>query len=137
MKSKKPIKFPKTKVIILVLILIILLLAIFRLSGEDSWIKNFEGIWIKHGVPSDTPTEVERQQLIIQQVRLLYQKEREKGTIFKSQCLGTISNYAIDIVNNPRMPEDNLPQNQCDDYQAGRVQHFIEIDKYGRIVKIR
>ena len=34
-------------------------------GGEDSWIQDENGIWIKHGVPRDTPPEVLEQQRIL------------------------------------------------------------------------
>lgn len=60
--------------------------------------------------------------------------------IFNSQCLGTINvnnlDYVVDIVHVPRTQEDNLPENQCEDYRTGKVQHFIELDKDGNVVRV-
>lgn len=52
------------QVLIITGILIIALLFMrFVLGGdEDSWIKNEDGIWIKHGNPSNTPDYVLEQQ---------------------------------------------------------------------------
>jgi len=55
---------------------------------------------------------------------------------FSSQCLGTIGDYAADIVHVPRNDEDNLAENQCEDYRRGKVNHFIELDKDGNIFRI-
>lgn len=70
----------------------------------------------------------------------LYNQKKEEGMEFSSQCLGTINaegvEYAVDIVHVPRAPEDDLPQNQCDDFRSGRVKHFIELDKEGNVVRI-
>lgn len=38
------------------------LLLLRGFSGEDSWIKDSNGIWIKHGNPSETPDYVLEQQ---------------------------------------------------------------------------
>ncbi len=53
-----------------------------------------------------------------------------------SQCLGTCGDYAVDIVHVPRTEGDNLIENQCEDYKTGKVNHFIELDKNGEIVRI-
>jgi len=50
--------------------------------------------------------------------------------------LGSVGDYAIDIVNVPRTSEDNLIKNQCGDYFNGKVGHFIELDKEGSIVRV-
>jgi hypothetical protein len=52
--------------IILILIFIIGLNFIVLRMDEDTWIKNSDGVWIKHGNPSDTPDEVKEQSYIIQ-----------------------------------------------------------------------
>ena len=51
---------------ILVLIFILGLNYIVLKMDEDTWIKNSEGVWIKHGNPSVTPDEVKEQSHIIQ-----------------------------------------------------------------------
>jgi len=109
---------------------------IFRPGGEDSWIKDKRGVWIKHGVPSETPDYVMEQQQIINQSLYLYEQRMSEGMEFSSQCLGIVGNYAVDIVHVPRSSEDNLVENQCEAYRNGEVTHFIELDKDGNIVKI-
>jgi len=55
----------KKKYLIAIIIILILgasLLLLRGLSGEDSWIKDSNGIWIKHGNPSQTPDYVLEQQ---------------------------------------------------------------------------
>jgi len=65
----------------------------------------------------------------------LYNNAKKTGINFSSQCLGTCGNYAVDIVHVPRTNEDNLIENQCKDYIDKKVNHFIEIDKDGNIVR--
>jgi len=50
--------------------------------------------------------------------------------------LGVVGNYAVDIVHVPRSEEDNLIENQCEAYRNGEVNHFIELDKDGEIIRI-
>ena len=105
-------------------------------QGEDSWIKDKRGVWVKHGAPSETPDKVKEQQELINQALKLYQEKKDAGMEFNSQCLGTIGDYAVDIVHVPRSEEDNKTENQCEDYRTGKVSHFLEIDKEGNIVRI-
>ncbi len=77
---------------------------------------------------------------IIAEALKLYNKKKAEGMVFNSQCLGTIEvdneKYVVDIVHVPRTEEDNLPENQCEDFRTGKVKHFIELDKNGKVVRI-
>ena len=134
-----------------IIVLIVLFIMIFRPGGggEDSWIKDNRGVWIKHGVPYETPDYVLAQQQLIDSAVGLYNEKKQEGIEFNSQCLGTISSemetdigtnemvkYVVDIVHVPRSDEDNLVENQCEAYRSGEVSHFIELDKYGEVVRI-
>jgi len=121
---------------LMIIVVLIIFIMIFRPGGEDSWIKDKRGVWIKHGVPSETPDYVMEQQQIINQSLYLYEQRMSEGMEFSSQCLGIVGNYAVDIVHVPRSSEDNLVENQCEAYRNGEVTHFIELDKDGNIVKI-
>jgi len=130
----------KSSLIILVVVLLIigLLFVRFVIGGpEDSWIKDKNGIYIKHGNPSEPPDYVLEQQRAILQAQTFYDSAIAGGAILSSQCLGSFGDYSFDIVNVPRTGEDNLPGNQCEDYTQGLVHHFIELDKYGNVVRIQ
>ena len=133
MKNKK--LFCVLLVIFIILIALGFIL-IRGLSGEDTWIKDSRGIWIEHGNPLDIPDKVLEQQQAIFCANDLYNQEKENGTEFKSQCLGICGNYAIDVVSVPRVSEDNLIQNQCEEFRNDKVDSFIELDKEGNIVRI-
>lgn len=105
-------------------------------GSEDSWIKDFRGIYIKHGNPSEIPIYVTEQQNIINCAFGLYDEKRNQGIQFSSQCLGSCEDYAVDIVHVPRTDEDNLIENQCLDYREGKVSKFIELDENKEIVRI-
>ena len=122
---------------------IILILIILRFSldkqGEDSWIQDERGIWIKHGNPSSHPDEVYQQGRAIACAFFIYNNEKVNGTIFDSQCLGTCDlggGYAVDIVHSPREDVDNEIENQCESFRNGDVNKFIELDRDGKIVRI-
>jgi len=129
---------PATATMVLLIIIIIGFIVILFLvrSPEDSWIKDERGVWVKHGVPAETPDYVKAQQDTIQCSLDLYQIKKSQGIIFSSQCLGTCQDYAIDIVNVPRNAEDDKPENQCSDFREGKVGHFIELDKNGEIIRV-
>jgi hypothetical protein len=121
-------------ILIIVVILIILFFMFFRFGGEDSWIKDSRGVWIKHGIPSKTPDYVLAQQEII---NCALDKFNNFTGEINSQCLGVCNEeYAVDIVHVPRTEEDNLIENQCSDFREGKVSHFIELDKEGGVVRI-
>jgi len=122
-------------VFLLIISLAMLVLLVRLFSGEDSWIKDEKGIYVKHGYPSETPDYVREQQLIISKALELYEQKKTEMNL-SSQCLGAIDNYAVDIAHVPRAAEDNLAENQCEDYRRGKVSHFIELDKEGSIVRI-
>jgi predicted permease len=133
--------YRKIAVGILVLIVILGLLVygvIFIVSKfkEDDWIKDSRGLYLMHGNSSSTPTYVIEQQEAISCASSLYASASIANMSFNSQCLGTCGNYSIDIVNVPRISEDNLAENQCADYLLKKTTHFIELNKQGNIVRI-
>lgn len=122
--------------IILGVLIVASVISLILLRGnEDSWIKSESGVWIKHGAPSSTPSEVLEQQDAINCALQLYEQEKTKRVEFNSQCLGTCGDYAVDIVHVPRTSYDNLVENQCENYRNGNVKHFVELDKDGNVVK--
>jgi hypothetical protein len=129
----------KKYMIITIIILLIILLAVIMLrvlnSGEDNWIREPNGIYVKHGNPSSIPKEVREQRKIINCANNLFNESKGKIN-FQSQCLGKCDNYSIDIVNNPRTNEDNLIENQCEDYRNKITNHFLELDKNGNLIRI-
>ncbi len=106
--------------IIAVLIIIILGAVLLILRGsEDSWIKDERGVWIKHGNPASIPEEVKEQQEAIECASELYEIEKTTAdALLISKCLGVCGDYAVDMVSVPRIEEDNLAENQCEDYLA-------------------
>lgn len=105
-------------------------------GGEDNWIKDSSGVWIKHGNPSAIPENVKEQQDAIVCAGKLYQLVKSDGMELKSQCLGGCGNYSIDIVNIPRNAEDDKVENQCKDFADKKIPNFIELDKNGVIVRV-
>jgi hypothetical protein len=123
-------------ILIVVAVLAAIFFIIFRIGGEDSWIKDSRGVWIKHGNPSEIPDYVAEQQTAIDCAVNIYNLDNSEKVIFESQCLGTCGNYAVDIVHVPRISDDNKQENQCENFRNGQVSHFIELDKNGEIIRI-
>jgi len=124
-------------IIVIVILIIAWLFVRFVIGGpEDSWIKDDRGVWVKHGNPSYLPDNVASQQEAINSTLALYQQNKDQGMNFSSQCLGSVNGYAVDIVHVPRISNDNLLENQCEDFVKGNVNKFIELDANGSIVKI-
>ena len=123
--------------ILAIALFLIVFLMVFRLGGEDSWIKDERGVWIKHGKPSKTPNYVIEQQEAINCALQAYSAAKNIGVEFISQCLGTCGDYVVDIVHVPRTEEDNKIENQCEDFRTGKVSNFIELDKDGGVVRIK
>ncbi len=125
----------KNYLLVIAIILIIggAFLLIRGLSGEDSWIKDSKGIYVKHGNPSETPDYVLQQEEMIECAYEKFDSLNEKN----SQCLGICGDYAVDLVSVPITAEDNLFENQCEQYRSGEVSHFIELNNQkGEIVRI-
>ncbi len=106
-------------------------------SQKDSWVKDENGIYVKQGNSSEISDEVLAQEEMILDALKLYYEKADEGVNFSSQCLGTVDGYAVDIVHVPRSTEDDWEENQCEDYRNGKVNHFIELDRDGDVVRIK
>ena len=131
----------KRKVLYISIIAAILILGLIiaRFSvggGEDNWVKDDKGIWVKHGNPSINPNYVNLQREGLVCAFTLYKIAKNDGIVFDSQCLGRCGDYAVDIVHNPRIAEDDLQENQCNDVIEKRIVNFIELDKDENIVRV-
>lgn len=130
----------KLTILIIVIIITLIIISLLFLrgfnGGEDSWIKDSKGAWIKHGSPSDTPFYVAEQQDAAFCANDLFIQAKNNGIGLDSQCLGNCGNYSVDIVHVPRIEADNLRENQCKDFNQGTTKYFIELDSEGNLVRI-
>jgi len=130
------VKISKRLIVLIILIIIAICIVRFGFNGgEDNWIKDSKGVYVKHGNPSSVPDKVKEQREAIDCANKRYSFYSDKIE-FNSQCLGTCGNYVVDVVNIPRTAEDNKAENQCTDFREGKVNKFIELDKNGKIVRI-
>ncbi len=37
--------------------------------------------------------------------------------------------WVCDVAHSPRLPVDNLPENQCREYREGKASHFVEVNE--------
>jgi hypothetical protein len=128
----------KNKKLFFGIILVVIILGIFSFLklNEDSWIKNSKGIYVQHGNPEETPEYVTKQINAINCAEDIFLQFENNGMIFSSQCLGACGDYSIDVVHTPRIDEDDLEENQCEEYLDGKTSSFIEFDSKGNIVRI-
>lgn len=76
----------------------------------------------------------------VNQAKLLYSQRRDRGEDFSSgPCLSNalMANWVADIAHNPRLPIDDLPENQCVAYLEGRAEHFVELDIEGNLIRAK
>lgn len=76
----------------------------------------------------------------INQAKHLYRQGRMEGKDFSNgPCLSDalLPNWVVDIAHNPRLPIDDLPQNQCSAYREGKAQHFVELDPEGNLIRAK
>lgn len=110
--------------------LLIIALAVIILTGIAT-------LFFK-GDESKTPkSEIET---AVNQARFLYSQKKERGEDFSNgPCLSNalLPNWVVDIAHNPRLPIDDLPENQCPAYIEGRAQHFVELDLEGNLIRAR
>ncbi len=46
-----------------------------------------------------------------------------------------IPDWVADIAHQPRVPQDDDPKNQCQDFQTSKAHHFIELDEQGNYLR--
>ncbi len=77
---------------------------------------------------------------VVNQAKYLYRINQERGLDFsKGPCLSNalMPGWVLDIVHNPRQPDDDLAQNQCAAFTEGKALHFVELDINGNLVRAR
>lgn len=87
----------------------------------------------KPGVSYDEDTAVN-------QAQFLYSQRNINGVDFSSgPCLSNavIPGWVVDIAHSPRLPIDDLPENQCSAFKEGRAKHFVELDPEGNVIRVK
>ncbi len=111
--------------------LVILVLTTLILTGYLTLAVN--NAFVKGPTKSEIDTAVN-------QARYLYSQRKKLGEDFiNGPCLSEalLPGWVVDIAHSPRQPIDDLPQNQCQLYREGRVNHFVELDINGNLIRAR
>lgn len=86
------------------------------------------------------PTSRSEIDTAVNQAKFLYSQKKGRGEDLENgSCLSDalMPNWVADIVHDPRLPVDDLPENQCPTYSEGRAQHFVELDFNGNLVRAK
>ena len=52
-------------------------------------------------------------------------------------CMGIVSDdWVCDVAHSPRLPVDDLSENQCADFARGKAHHFVEVDENCIVLKV-
>lgn len=74
----------------------------------------------------------------IEEAYLVYERYKQEGLDFSNgPCLSNelIQGWVLDIAHDPRIEEDDKPENQCRDYILGVAEHFVELDPEGNLIR--
>lgn len=85
-------------------------------------------------------TPKEEIETAINQAKFLYHQRKESSEDFsKGPCLSNalMPGWVVDIAHRPRLPIDDLPENQCAAYREGRAAHFVELDTEGNLIRAK
>ena len=51
-------------------------------------------------------------------------------------CLGVVlENWVADVAHDPREEVDDRPENQCEAYRNGHLEHFVEVGPQGILIR--
>ena len=112
-------------------LLLVLALTIILLTG-------YLTLTINSGIPK--PVAKSEVETAINQAKYFYKIKKESvEDLAAGPCLSDalMPNWVLDIAHNPRLPIDDLPENQCPSYREGRAQHFVELDVQGNLIRAR
>jgi hypothetical protein len=76
----------------------------------------------------------------VKQAKVVYDVKNAQGVEFADgPCLTNdlLKDWVADIVHNPKIAVDFLPENQCQAYLEGRAHHFVELDLEGNLVRVK
>ncbi len=79
----------------------------------------------------------ERERAIVLAQDIYAQKRADGADFSKGPCLSEelMNGWAADIVHSPRQPVDDLPENQCQSYRAGKAFRLVELDPDGNVIR--
>jgi len=84
---------------------------------------------------NETQTNGNDIQAIISDCISLCEKYSSQIDLSTGPCLSddnpewTHKDWVCDVAHFPRLPVDNLPENQCKEYREGKESHFVEVNE--------
>lgn len=79
-------------------------------------------------------------ELAVNFAQRLYQEKKARGEDLSSgPCLSNAlrPGWVADLVHSPRNSIDDLVENQCAAYIEGSAKHFVELDKDGKLIRVK
>lgn len=76
----------------------------------------------------------------VAQARKVYDEKSKEGVDFDNgPCLSNdlIKGWVLDLVHEPRIALDNMPEYQCAALREGRATHFVEMDLKGNVLRVK
>ncbi len=91
---------------------------------------------------SGTQTVISKSEIdsAVNQAQHVYRQTKLSGGDFSNgSCLSNalMPDWVADIAHSPRLPIDDLPENQCSAYLEGRAKHFVELDVDGNLIRAK
>ena len=71
---------------------------------------------------------------------MVYESQKKlKKDLSDGPCLSNdlLEDWVADLVHNPRIPDDDLAENQCAALLDGTATHFVELDLEGNVVRVK
>lgn len=89
-------------------------------------------------VVKTTAEKMEAPQAIKACVQLCQKAKAEGMDLSNGPCLSNnvAPGWVCDVAHNPRLPVDNLVQNQCEAYVKGLASHFVEVDENCHVIRV-
>jgi len=116
-------------------IAIVLVLAITLPTAFGSWL--YLQYRSGNSVVLGIAISQEREKAIQASEELYKEFSRSNWNFDSGQCLANevIPGWGLDIVHDPRIPEDDLMENQCRDYAYGLIDHIVEFNPEGNLIR--
>ncbi|MFZ5365626.1 MAG: hypothetical protein ACOZBH_05545 [Patescibacteria group bacterium] len=86
-----------------------------------------------------SPIEISTPELV-KLAQDIFKNKKDQGVdMMNGPCLTNqlVPGWVVDVAHDPRLPVDDLPENQCSAFREGRADHFIELDTDGNLIKIK
>ncbi len=113
--------------------LFILTLLVITITSVVVWQTNKKDGEYKPGVSVVNDRAVNTALMVFESQKKL------KIDISRGPCLSNdlLDDWVADLVHEPRIPEDDLIENQCAALIDGTANHFVELDLEGNVVRVK